>query len=191
MPVGDVLIQTNKNRARCDVVKHHNTSVEPSIAIWRGAARPTRFVGCGAPFTLQHALGCKCGGLVIFRHNEIKDELVHMSAKAFTPSAVRDEPLIRHGRVAEREKTFTRMHTTKELRMMAPAKTNAMTSSFEVFGHETLIAFLMFASLTRTRSLIVDDFLPKSWKHTKKRRNESTSGLAWRDVGTSHLSSVL
>jgi hypothetical protein len=40
--------------------------------------------GCGTPFTLQHALRCKCGGLVIFRHNEIKDELVHMSAKAFT-----------------------------------------------------------------------------------------------------------
>ncbi len=51
---------------------------------------------------------------MIFRHNKIKDELVHMSAKAFTPSAVHDKPLIRHRCVAEREKTFTRMHTTKE-----------------------------------------------------------------------------
>jgi hypothetical protein len=75
---------------------------------------PASCDGCGALFTLQHALECKCGGLVIFCHNEIKEELVHMSAKAFTPSAVRKEPLIRHGRVAEREKTFTSMQTTKE-----------------------------------------------------------------------------
>jgi hypothetical protein len=27
--------------------------------------------GCEARFTLQHALGCKKGGLVIFRHNKI------------------------------------------------------------------------------------------------------------------------
>jgi hypothetical protein len=51
---------------------------------------------------------------VIFCHNKIKDELVHMSAKAFTPSAVRDKPLICHGCVAEREHTFTRMNTTRE-----------------------------------------------------------------------------
>ena len=51
--------------------------------------------GCEACFTLQHALGCKKGGLVIFRHNEIRDELVHLAGKALTPSAIRDEPLIR------------------------------------------------------------------------------------------------
>jgi hypothetical protein len=50
--------------------------------------------GCDARFTLQHALGCKKGGLVIFGHNKIRDELVHMAGKAVTPSAVRDKPLI-------------------------------------------------------------------------------------------------
>jgi hypothetical protein len=29
---------------------------------------PLRCDGCDAHFTLQHALGCKTGGLVIFRH---------------------------------------------------------------------------------------------------------------------------
>jgi hypothetical protein len=35
---------------------------------------------------------CKKGGIVICHHNEIKDELVALAAKAFTPSAVHDEP---------------------------------------------------------------------------------------------------
>jgi hypothetical protein len=50
--------------------------------------------GCDARFSLQHALGCKKGGLVIFRHNKIQDELVHMAGKALTPSAVHNKPLI-------------------------------------------------------------------------------------------------
>jgi hypothetical protein len=65
---------------------------------------PASCDGCDARFTLQHALSCKKGGLVIFRHNEIRDELVHMAGKAMTPSAIRDEPLIRPGRVAENVK---------------------------------------------------------------------------------------
>ena len=50
--------------------------------------------GCTHQFTLQHALGCKKGGLVIFRHNEIRDELGYLASLAFTPSKVQDEPLI-------------------------------------------------------------------------------------------------
>ncbi len=50
--------------------------------------------GCEARFTLQHALGCKKGGLVTFCHNEIGDELVHLAGKALTPSAICNKPLI-------------------------------------------------------------------------------------------------
>jgi hypothetical protein len=61
--------------------------------------------GCDAPFTLQHALACKKGGLVIFRHNESRDELVNLAAgKALTHSAARDEPLIKPSHVKEKEK---------------------------------------------------------------------------------------
>ena len=66
---------------------------------------PVTCDGCESRFTLQHALGCKKGGLVIFRHNEIWDELVHLAGKALTPSAIRDEPLIRPCRAAKDQNT--------------------------------------------------------------------------------------
>jgi hypothetical protein len=66
--------------------------------IMRYGERPSNFPhmchGYDAPFSLEHALGCKKGGLIIFRHNEVQDELARLAAKAFTPSAVCDEPLI-------------------------------------------------------------------------------------------------
>ena len=34
---------------------------------------PSKCDGCGATLTMQHALDCKVGGLVIQRHNEIRD----------------------------------------------------------------------------------------------------------------------
>ena len=34
---------------------------------------PSKCDGCGASLTMQHALDCKVGGLVIQRHNEIRD----------------------------------------------------------------------------------------------------------------------
>ena len=66
---------------------------------------PGKCNGCDAQFSLQHGLGCKKGGLVIFRHNEIRrDELVNLASKALAPSAVHDEPLI-HGRANESVRT--------------------------------------------------------------------------------------
>ena len=50
--------------------------------------------GCGAHFTLQHALECKKGGLIHVRHNEVKAELTELCSLALSPSSVRDEPLI-------------------------------------------------------------------------------------------------
>lgn len=55
---------------------------------------PERCDGCDKLFTVQHALDCKSGGLIIQRHNEIQAELVEWCSKALTPSAVRVEPLI-------------------------------------------------------------------------------------------------
>ncbi len=62
--------------------------------------------GCGAKFSVRHGLACKHGGLVISRHNEIRDELSDLASKAFTPSAVRDEPKIHLSRPAEKKTTL-------------------------------------------------------------------------------------
>jgi hypothetical protein len=36
----------------------------------------------------------------------VRDELAYLATKAFTPSAVRDKPLIRSGRIAEKAKVL-------------------------------------------------------------------------------------
>jgi hypothetical protein len=67
---------------------------------------PDKCDGCDAHFSLQHALGCKKGGLVMFRHNEIGDELANLASRACTPSPARNEPLASfHGRANENVKT--------------------------------------------------------------------------------------
>lgn len=55
---------------------------------------PSHCDGCGVPFSLDHALTCKKGGLVLIRHNELRDELAALAINAFAPSAVRLEPAI-------------------------------------------------------------------------------------------------
>eukprot|EP00978_Attheya_sp_CCMP212_P005533 scaffold12431_cov57-Attheya_sp.AAC.8 len=63
---------------------------------------PTTCNGCSCNnFSVQHALSCKVGGLVISRHDEIKDELGQLAGKVLKPSAIRDEPLINNGRKVE------------------------------------------------------------------------------------------
>ena len=66
--------------------------------------------GCGAKFSITHALSCKVGGLVHLRHNEVKEELALLCSQAFSPSAVRDEPMI----VPSDIKTTTTDETTLE-----------------------------------------------------------------------------
>jgi len=61
---------------------------------------PSSCDGCGQSFTMDHALECQHGGLVIIRHNEVRDELVDLASRAFSPSAVCAEPLIYPGRSA-------------------------------------------------------------------------------------------
>ena len=50
--------------------------------------------GCNATFSICHVLDCKWGVLDTARHNEIRDGVVDLSGEAFTPSHVRDNPLI-------------------------------------------------------------------------------------------------
>ena len=57
--------------------------------------------GCGAKFSVEHALSCKKGGLVVGRHNEIRDELAYLATLATSSNRVRDEPYINIGRNTE------------------------------------------------------------------------------------------
>ena len=62
---------------------------------------PIQCDGCQQKFNVCHALECKHGGLVVSRHNEIRDKLSDLASKAFFPSAVRDEPIIHISHAAE------------------------------------------------------------------------------------------
>ena len=55
---------------------------------------PAKCDGCGVPFTVDHALHCSRGGLIIRRHNDIRDEFYHLCAIATQPSSCTVEPLI-------------------------------------------------------------------------------------------------
>ena len=60
--------------------------------------------GYQAKFSISHALDCKKGGLVTARHNELCDRVADLDGKAFTPSHVRNDPLIYSGRAVKRTK---------------------------------------------------------------------------------------
>ena len=59
---------------------------------------------CQARFSISHALDCKKVGLVTARHNELCDGVSDLSGKAFTPSLVRDDPIIYSDRSVKRTK---------------------------------------------------------------------------------------
>ena len=68
---------------------------------------PTHCDGCGARSSVKHSLKCKNGGLVVLRHDEVKNEPMELCEKAFNPSSVCDKPQINPCR-CEEEKTVSR-----------------------------------------------------------------------------------
>ena len=57
--------------------------------------------GCNAAFSICHSLDCKKGGLVTARHNELCDRVADLAGKYFTPTHVRNSPLIFAGRAMQ------------------------------------------------------------------------------------------
>ena len=49
--------------------------------------------GCGATFTVDHALDCRFGGLVTRRHNEVRDAVGYLASLVWNP--VRHEPIVK------------------------------------------------------------------------------------------------
>ena len=68
---------------------------------------PTRCDVFQAKLLISHALDYKKGGLVTVRHNELRDGVSDLAGKAFTPSHVRNDPLIYSGRSVKRTKAVT------------------------------------------------------------------------------------
>ena len=58
--------------------------------------------GCQVRFSISHALDCKKGGLITAPHNELRDGVADLAGRAFTPSNVRNDPLIYSCRAVRR-----------------------------------------------------------------------------------------
>jgi len=53
---------------------------------------PTACDGCGAPFSIEHALDCRYGGLLGHRHNEVRDAFGDLASLVWSP--VLKEPVV-------------------------------------------------------------------------------------------------
>lgn len=48
------------------------------------------------PFTVEHAMSCKKGGLVLLRHNDVAAEWSQLCLQALSKGAISDEPIIQN-----------------------------------------------------------------------------------------------
>ena len=67
-------------------------------------------------FGVAHEISCSTGGLVIVHHNEIRDELLYLSQRAFTSAYVRSKPLIHQDRTRSEQETRHGSENDKETR---------------------------------------------------------------------------
>ena len=56
---------------------------------------PATCDGCGKKFSIEHAISCPNGGLVLEQHNDAAKEWGALGARALVPSAVTYEPKIK------------------------------------------------------------------------------------------------
>ena len=68
---------------------------------------PTYCDRYNSKLSICHALDYKRGSLVMARHNELRDGVADLAGKAFTPSHLRNDPLIFAGCAVKRTKDTT------------------------------------------------------------------------------------
>ena len=97
-------VQGKRDRTGCE-----GMAICPLPEIWTIPPRPPpRYCYfCNTTFSICHTLDCKRFGLVTERHNKIRDGVADLARKAFTPSYVREYPLIFAGCAAKRPKKNT------------------------------------------------------------------------------------
>jgi hypothetical protein len=125
----------------------------------RHAETPHNFLdkcnGCDAHFSLQHALGCKKGGLVIFRRNEIRDKVVNLATPPWQP--VRDEPLIQ-GCANENvktspSKTTNHQNVDKEAATGEDERGDLLSRGFWTAGTNCILVVCVTAAVCATHFL--------------------------------------
>ena len=80
--------------------------VTPSSCVmaWSPRTCPRTVMAASPSFRSVTPLNCKKGGLVTARHNNLRDGVSDLAGKSFTPSHMRDNPLIYAGRAVKRTK---------------------------------------------------------------------------------------
>ena len=58
---------------------------------------PQRCDGCNAGYSVEHGLSCKKGGLVGQRHDDLRDEIIHLCGLALSTGRVNSEPTFFYG----------------------------------------------------------------------------------------------
>ena len=81
---------------------------------------PTHCDDCHVRFSISHTLDCKKGGLVTARHKDLRDKVVDLAGKTFTPSHMHDDPLIYSGRAVKRTKATPDGASGKKYQAGAP-----------------------------------------------------------------------
>ena len=72
--------------------------------------------GCGTEFGATHTLICSSGGLVIARHNKIRDKILYLSRQDFTSASVHAKPLINQGHTISNQEIRKGSDKEKEMR---------------------------------------------------------------------------
>ena len=105
---------------------------------------PDQCDGCHERFTVDHAMSCRRGGLIIQRHDDIKMEFQQLCAYAFKPSVVSNEPIIPQAR--------TQQMVNGQLRMVDPPEKRGDIAVHGFWTHGTTAIFDIRVTDTDARS---------------------------------------